>query len=67
MYAAESGYHIINEIGVPAIREKSVRQTQRLIELAEAAGFASPARGIRRSAAAPLRSGTTAPQRLPKS
>jgi kynureninase len=39
MYAAESGYHIINEIGVPAIREKSVRQTQHLIELAEAAGF----------------------------
>jgi kynureninase len=39
MYAAESGYRIINEIGVPAIREKSVRQTQRLIELAEAAGF----------------------------
>ena len=39
LYAAESGYKIINEIGVPAIREKSVRQTQRLIELAEAAGF----------------------------
>ena len=39
LYAAESGYKIINEIGVEAIREKSVRQTQRLIELAEAAGF----------------------------
>jgi kynureninase len=39
LYAAESGYKIINEIGVAAIREKSVRQTQRLIELAEAAGF----------------------------
>jgi kynureninase len=39
LYAAESGYQIINEIGVPAIREKSVRQTQRLIELAEEAGF----------------------------
>lgn len=39
LYAAESGYRIINEIGVKAIREKSVRQTQRLIELAEAAGF----------------------------
>lgn len=39
LYAAESGYKIINEIGVPAIREKSIRQTQRLIELAEAAGF----------------------------
>jgi len=39
LYAAESGYRIINEIGVPAIREKSVRQTQRLIELAAEAGF----------------------------
>ncbi|HEY3027364.1 MAG TPA: aminotransferase class V-fold PLP-dependent enzyme [Pyrinomonadaceae bacterium] len=39
LYAAESGYKIINEIGVPAIREKSIRQTSRLIELAEAAGF----------------------------
>lgn len=39
MYAAESGYNIINEIGVKAIREKSTRQTQALIELAEAAGF----------------------------
>jgi kynureninase len=39
LYAAESGYSIINRIGVPAIREKSVRQTTRLIELAEEAGF----------------------------
>jgi kynureninase len=39
LYAAEGGYQIINEIGVSAIREKSVRQTQRLIELAEEAGF----------------------------
>jgi kynureninase len=39
LYAAESGYGIINEVGVPAIREKSVRQTTRLIELAEEAGF----------------------------
>jgi kynureninase len=39
LYAAETGYKIINEIGVGAIREKSMRQTQLLIELAEAAGF----------------------------
>lgn len=39
LYAAQSGYRIINEIGVDRIREKSMRQTQRLIELAEAAGF----------------------------
>jgi kynureninase len=39
LYAARSGYKIINEIGVPAIREKSVRQTTRLMELAREAGF----------------------------
>jgi kynureninase len=39
IYAARSGYEIINEIGVTAIREKSVRQTTRLIGLAEEAGF----------------------------
>ena len=39
LFAAESGYKIINEIGVRAIREKSVRQTQHLIALAEEAGF----------------------------
>jgi kynureninase len=39
LYAAQSGYRIINEIGVDRIREKSIRQTKRLIELAEEAGF----------------------------
>src|SRR6266516_7633883 len=39
LYAAQSGYKIINEIGVDQIREKNMRQTSRLIELAEAAGF----------------------------
>jgi len=39
LYSARSGYEIINEIGVPAIREKSIRQTTRLIGLAEAAGL----------------------------
>lgn len=39
LYAAESGYQIINSIGVDAIRKKSVRQSQYLIELAENAGF----------------------------
>jgi kynureninase len=39
MYSARAGYEIVNEIGVPAIREKSVRQTTRLIGLAEEAGF----------------------------
>jgi kynureninase len=39
LYAAQSGYKIINEIGVDAIRQKSTRQTQRLIALAAEAGF----------------------------
>jgi kynureninase len=39
LYAAESGYKIINEIGIEAIREKNMRQTQYLISLGEGAGF----------------------------
>src|SRR6266511_1036470 len=39
LYAAKSGYEIINEIGVDKIRAKSVRQTEFLIKLAEEAGF----------------------------
>ncbi|MFN2454095.1 MAG: aminotransferase class V-fold PLP-dependent enzyme [Pyrinomonadaceae bacterium] len=39
LYAARAGYRIINEIGVAAIRTKSTRQTTKLIELAEEAGF----------------------------
>lgn len=38
-YAAESGYDMVNQIGVERIREKSVRQTTRLIELADAQGW----------------------------
>ena len=40
MYAAMSGYEIVNEVGTGAIREKSMRQTQRLLELGAEAGFA---------------------------
>jgi kynureninase len=39
MYSARSGYEIVNEIGVAAIRAKSKRQTQRLIALADEAGL----------------------------
>ncbi len=39
MYSARSGYEIVNEIGVDAIRAKSQRQTQRLITLADEAGL----------------------------
>ena len=39
LYAARAGYEIINQIGVRAIRAKSQRQTQHLIDLADAAGI----------------------------
>jgi kynureninase len=39
MYAAQSGYEVVSQIGVDRIREKSIRQTTRLIEIAEEAGF----------------------------
>src|SRR5262245_19467339 len=39
LYAADSGYKIINEIGVDRIREKNIRQANYLIELALEAGF----------------------------
>jgi kynureninase len=40
MYSARSGYEMVGEIGVAAIREKSQRQTERLIGLADEHGFA---------------------------
>jgi kynureninase len=39
MYAARSGYEIVLEAGVENIRANSSRQTERLIELADAAGL----------------------------
>jgi kynureninase len=39
LYAARSGYEIIAEVGVERIRRKSMRQTARLVDLAEEAGF----------------------------
>jgi kynureninase len=50
LYAAESGYDVINEIGVERIREKSIRQTTRLIELADEEGWSvnSPRDSARR-------------------
>ena len=44
LYAATAGYDLIEEIGVERIRANSLRQTDLLIQLAEAAGFgiASP-------------------------
>jgi kynureninase len=39
LYSARAGYEIVGEIGVPAIREKSLRLTRRLIDAATAAGW----------------------------
>src|SRR5437763_850194 len=39
LYAAQPGLRIVSEIGVPEIRQKSERQTARLIELADARGW----------------------------
>ena len=39
LYAAEPGYEIIGEVGVPAIREKSVRQTTRIFEICDKHGW----------------------------
>src|SRR5688500_16524485 len=39
IYSARAGYEIVREIGVPAIREKSLRLTRRMMDLAEDAGF----------------------------
>jgi kynureninase len=49
-YAATAGYDLIEEIGVERIRANSLRQTELLIELADAAGFgvASPRDPARR-------------------
>ena len=50
LYAATPGYDLIEEIGVERIRANSLRQTDRLIALAERAGFgiASPRDPARR-------------------
>jgi kynureninase len=39
LYAATAGYDVIEEIGVPAIRERSLSLTQLLIDLADEAGL----------------------------
>ncbi len=40
LYAIQPGVDIMNAVGVEAIRAKSTRQTQMLIDLADAAGYA---------------------------
>ncbi len=50
LYAATAGYDVIEEIGVERIRERSLRQTDLLIELLEEAGLqvGSPRESARR-------------------
>ena len=38
-YAGTAGYDLVEEVGIPRIRESSLRQTQLLIDLTDAAGF----------------------------
>ena len=56
-YAGTAGYDLVEEIGVARIRESSLRQTQLLIELADAAGFevVSPRDAARRGGSVVLR------------
>ena len=42
LYSARTGYRTIREAGTERIRAKSLRQTDRLIELAESAGLRVP-------------------------
>ncbi|HLY93319.1 MAG TPA: aminotransferase class V-fold PLP-dependent enzyme [Gaiellaceae bacterium] len=53
LYAATAGYDVIEEVGVPRIRERSLALTGLLIELLDAAGFevVSPREGRRRGGA----------------
>jgi kynureninase len=39
LYAARAGYEIVGEVGVPAIRAKSQRLTQRIVDFAQAEGW----------------------------
>jgi kynureninase len=39
LYSARAGYEIVAGIGVPAIRERSLKLTRRLIDAAQAAGY----------------------------
>jgi kynureninase len=57
LYAATAGYDLIEEIGVSRIRENSLRQTQLLVDLFDAAGFemVSPREGARRGGTVTVR------------
>ncbi|HLG08273.1 MAG TPA: aminotransferase class V-fold PLP-dependent enzyme [Gaiellaceae bacterium] len=60
-YAATAGYDLVEEVGIARIRESSLRQTQLLIDLADAAGFEV------RSPRDPARRGGTVTVEVPES
>ena len=65
LYAARPGLQVINEVGIDAIREKSQRQTQRLLDLAARGGISlHDARATLRDAAAPSPSMSSMPTRF---
>jgi kynureninase len=66
LYAARAGYEIVREIGVPAIRAKSMRLTARIIEFAQTEGWPihSPLDGAKRGGSVSL--GVPEPQKVQK-
>jgi len=66
LYAAEAGYEIVREIGVEAIRAKSMRLTARIVEFALERGWTvnSPVDGTRRGGSVSL--GVPDPQKVQK-
>lgn len=66
LYAARAGYEIVREVGVAAIREKSMRLTARIVAFAQAEGWTlnSPLDGARRGGSVSI--GVPEPQRVQK-
>jgi len=64
LYAARAGYEIVSEVGVPAIRAKSMRLTARIVAFAQAEGWTvnSPVEGARRGGSVSL--GVPEPERV---
>ena len=57
LYAATAGYDVVEEVGVPRIREQSTHQTALLVELLDGAGFdvVSPREPARRGGSVVVR------------
>jgi kynureninase len=66
LYAARAGYEIVREVGVEAIRAKSMRLTARIVQFAQQEGWPirSPLDGAKRGGSVSL--GVPEPQRVQK-